>query len=163
MIGGRAGGWQTIIADLALILFMVSISASTPPAAASRQAAADAAAGAGAPALFLAEPSAIYRAQEGAPPLARWLAGQPRDPRQRLTILARHRAGAEPAAAAALALAAEARAQGHAARIVIEPAAADDLLAMLAFDAPHGAWHDDCSAGTDGSPGAARNEDNPCR
>ncbi|MBC7158884.1 MAG: hypothetical protein H5U21_02400 [Porphyrobacter sp.] len=159
MIGGRAGGWQTIIADLALILFMVSISASAPPAAASRQAG-----GIEAPAPLPAAPSAIYRATQGAPTLARWLAGQPRDPRQRLTILARHRAGAEPAAAAAaLALAAEARAQGHAARIVIEPAAADELLAMLAFDAPQDPWHDDCSAGADGAPGAARNEDIACR
>ena len=163
MIGGRAGGWQTIIADLALILFMVSISASAPSPEASRQAAADAAAGIEAPAPLPAAPSAIYRVAEGAPTLARWLAGQPRDPRQRLTILARHRAGAEPAAAAALALAAEARAQGHAARIVIEPAAADELLAMLAFDAPQDPWHDDCSAGADGALGAARNEDIACR
>lgn len=159
MIGGRAGGWQTIIADLALILFMVSISASAPPAEASRPAAG----GIEAPALLPAAPSAIYRATQGAPTLARWLAGQPRDPRQRLTILARHRAGAEQAAAAALALAAEARAQGYAARIVIEPAAADDLLAVLAFDAPQDPWHDDCSAGADGSPGAARNKDSRCR
>ena len=159
MIGGRAGGWQTIIADLALILFMVSIAASSPPAEASRQTAADA----GAPALFLAEPSAIYRAADGAPTLARWLAGQPRDPRQRLTIFARHRAGAERAAAlAALALAAEARAEGHPARIVIEPAATDDLLAALAFDDPQGGWHDDCSAGANGSSGAGGYKDMPC-
>lgn len=159
MIAGRGGGWQTIIADLALILFMVSIAASAPPAEASRQAAADAEA----PALFLAEPSAIYRAADGAPTLARWLAGQPRDPRQRLTIFARHRAGAEQAAAlAALALAAEARAEGHPARIVIEPAATDDLLAVLAFDDPQGSWHDDCSAGANGSPGAGGYKDMPC-
>jgi len=131
MITRAGAGWQTILADLALILFMVSISAASTarPGAAPM-----------APAPVLrAEPAAIFRAVQGGPTLGRWLARQPLDPRQQLTIVARFTPGrGQAASAAALALAKEAAAVGHAARVVLEPAAAADLFATLAFDTPSG-------------------------
>jgi len=97
-----------------------------------------------------AEPLALYRASPDAPPLAEWLATQPRDGRQHLTILAHHRSGeAEAAAEAALALAAQARTAGRAPRIVIEPAQVTQVTAVLSYDG-RGDWHGDCrAAGTD--------------
>lgn len=122
-------GWQTTLADLALILFMVTAAAmaETPEAAEPVTA--------GAPVPAGGEPLAIYRAAPDAPPLGDWLAGQPRDPRQNLTIVARHAGGdATDTARAALALAQEAATAGHSARIVIEPAERGDLVAVLDFD-----------------------------
>lgn len=126
-------GWQTTLADLALILFMV-----TAAAMAEKPDAADAAAEpvvAGAPVPAGGEPLAIYRVAPNAPPIGEWLASQPRDPRQHLTIVARHAGGdAADAARGALALAKEAAAAGRDARIVIEPAERGDLIAVLDFD-----------------------------
>jgi hypothetical protein len=122
-------GWQTTLADLALILFMV-----TAAAMAEQPDAADPVE-AGSPVPPRGEPLAIYRAAPGAPPLADWLAEQPRDARQNLTIIAHYVAGGNAeAAAAAVALASEAGAAGHSARIVVEPAQASELIAVLDFD-----------------------------
>ncbi|WP_338447323.1 hypothetical protein V5F89_05960 [Pelagerythrobacter marensis] len=137
MIGASIrGGWQTTLADLAMILFMVTAAAMAERPEADARTARSEPSRADVPALPASgEPIAIYRAAPGAPPLAQWLAEQPRDPRQNLTILARHApAGGERAAAAALALAREAGRAGHSARIVIEPAERDDLSAVLDFD-----------------------------
>jgi len=146
MITKAGGGWQTIIADLALILFMVSVSAvgGAKPNAAEP-----------APqAILQAEPGAIYRAHGDGPSLGQWLAGQPADPRQRLTVVARYADGeGEAASAAALAWAGEAQAVGRPARILLEPAEAEDLFAVLAFDTPDGGWHDACSASSKAAPG----------
>lgn len=129
MIGSVRAGWQTTLADLALILFMV-----TAAAMADRPEKAEAAAEAS-PVPASGQPLAIYRAAPGAPPLADWLDTQPRDARQNLTIIARYPAGgSEDAATAAVALANEARAAGRTARIVIEPAQDRDLIAVLDFD-----------------------------
>ena len=128
MIARLSAGWQTTIADLALILFIVTAaaidgqpnradSASSPPAS--------------------GEPLAIYRAGEDAPPLPQWLAEQTPDGRQFLTIVARYPEGdAAAAAGRALALADQARAAGTTARIVLEPGDTEDLTATLAFDRP---------------------------
>ena len=143
MIAGHSGsGWQTIIADLALILFMVSVSATGRT---------DADSVTDAPQLAQAEPSAIYRPGNGAPPLVGWLALQPDDPRQLLTVTARLAEGrADSASAAALSLAAEARAAGRRVRVVLEPGIRADLVAVLAYDNPAGSWHDTCSAPANG-------------
>jgi len=160
MIARSGSGWQTIIADLALILFMVSISATgaepappPPPTAAPAQ----------------AEPSAIYRAVEGGPSLRQWLGEQPQDPRQRLTVIARFSDGdAEAAASAALPLAAEARVAGHRPRILIEPGPGDELIAVLAFDDIPNAhnraasWHEPCSAPAKDHSGRAGQRDPQC-
>jgi hypothetical protein len=130
--------WQTILADLALILFLMTAaslaqapngpmapfgpgaaSAHTPPAASPR-----------------AAPVGVWRDGPGMPGLAQWLGQQGRDPRLRPTILVRHMAGHERAALArAEALVAAAGARGTGARIVIEPGGADAASVVLAYDA----------------------------
>lgn len=120
-----AGGWQTTMADLALILFIVSV--------AGLQAGKKEAVRPSLPAQ--GEPIAVYSAREGAPPLGQWLAEQAPDERQRLTIVARYRPGeADDAARRALRLAADAGAAGRSARILLESGASEEVLALLAYD-----------------------------
>jgi hypothetical protein len=126
-------GWQTTLADLALILFMVTAAAMAEKPDEARKAPEPVVAGAPVPAA--GEPLAIYRVAPNAPPLSEWLANQPRDDRQNLTIVARHRVGdTAEATRKALALAREAAAAGRNPRIVIEPAPSGDLIAVLDFD-----------------------------
>lgn len=116
---GGLGGWQTMLADLALILFLVSASAldrqsdAAPPAIAMPHQGA---------------PTAIWRDGPGAPPLAEWLAGEERDERLQLTLLADPANGAR-----ALELAAAL----PDARVVVQPAGQDrtaGITAVLAYD-----------------------------
>lgn len=126
----RAGsGWQTVLADLSLILFMVT--------AAALQQAQDQPARAAVPIPpvappALAEPVALWRAAHDGPGLRQWLASQPVDPRLRLTIVAHHAGDPARAGAAALALAREA---GRPARIVIEADGREGISAALTYDA----------------------------
>lgn len=125
-------GWQTLIADLSMILFMLTASAfarqdtkahATPAVAAPR-------------AEPRSEPVAVWIAGEGAPPLRDWLAQQPRDPRQQVTITASYAPGAMiEALNQAQALAHEA---GDA-RVVVEPGlpgAASNVRVVIGYDAP---------------------------
>ncbi|MFM5954931.1 MAG: hypothetical protein ACKOPE_11620 [Novosphingobium sp.] len=118
MIARMGSGWQTVLADLSLILFMVTASAVSEVPAAPVQA------GSVLPAL--GEPAAVWRQTPGAPPLATWLAASP-DPRLRLTIVA---APAEATAALRLADAA-----GRPARVLVEPEASG-IAATLTYDQP---------------------------
>lgn len=105
MIARTGSGWQTVLADLSLILFMITAAAASElPAAPPRSV----------PALpALGEPVAVWRAGAAAPRLRDWLARTAPDPRLRLTIVA-----APEQAQAALVLAAEA---GRPARVLLEP------------------------------------------
>ncbi|MCX7863955.1 MAG: hypothetical protein N2423_02785 [Novosphingobium sp.] len=124
-------GWQTILADLALILFMVAASA-LPDARSSMPLAAEQAARPS----ELAQPLAVWRAASGAPSLQQWLAEQPADSRQQLTIRAYYLKGEEAAAAArAVELARQAGKAGALGRIVIEPGNGEST-AELSFDGP---------------------------
>ncbi|MGD9665444.1 MAG: hypothetical protein AB7U34_09600 [Novosphingobium sp.] len=127
----RAGsGWQTVLADLSLILFIVA-AAAVPNMAASRPDSEGVASARG-------EPMAIYSPNEGAPPLARWLAEQQADPRQMLTITAHYGAqGADQALARATALARDAMVAGQRVRVLIEPGM-PGVSATLAYDVPGG-------------------------
>lgn len=121
-MNARAGsGWQTVLADLSLILFMVMAAAVSQalPEAAAKPLPTDQV-----PAL--GEPVAVWRAGAGAPPLAEWLAAASADPQLRLTIVAPARE-----AAAAQALAARA---GRPARIVLEAESGGPVLATLTYD-----------------------------
>ena len=124
----RAGtGWQTLFADLSIILFMVTAAAVAP--------AGEAASATAAPSERSA-PLAVYRAEPGAPPLGEWLAGQSADSRQQLSIVAHYAPGGQEAAlATAKALLHQAGAAGLRARLVVEPGAGG-ITAALAFDAP---------------------------
>lgn len=134
-------GWQTTMADLAMILFMVTAAGIHAQQQQKLQAQA---ATTVVPSVLLpsaqGEPLAVYRAQPGALPLSEWLAEQSPDKRQYLTIVARYRPGqAADAARDALGLAQQAGAAGVSARIVLEPGESADLLATLAFDRPDAA------------------------
>lgn len=127
-------GWQTIIADLSMILFMLTASAVAHqgPKAPARPASAAAAPQALVQPGARSEPVAVWIAGEGAPPLREWLAQQPRDSRQQVTITASYAPGALNAALAqAQSLAREA---GDA-RVVVEPGSPGTRV-VIGYDAP---------------------------
>lgn len=162
MIAGRAGSWQTVIADLALILFMVTAAAMQGSRKQDDRVPASVPAPVSVPMPALGEPLALYRPAQGAPPLAQWLALQAPDARQGLTIVSHYPPGqADEATRAAVALAGEAGEAGNQARIVVEPGERLDVVAMLAFDRG-GNWHTDCKPGPlEGAESASRKE-SPC-
>ncbi len=143
----RAGtGWQTTLADLSLILFLITAAAVAPPGPEKAEGGKAIGGKAAAPRPAAqavrhdpspqAEPLAIYRATPSAPPLAQWLAGQPHDSRQLLTILAPYAPGGQVAALAnAQDLARQAGDQGRNARIIVEPGAGA-VTVTLAYDQP---------------------------
>jgi hypothetical protein len=123
---GMGMGWQTTMADLALILFIVAaagVHASQQRTELERQ-------------LPRSEaPLAVYRAGEGAPPLRSWLEQQAPDDRQQLTITVHYPKGNPGAAAGrAVELARQAGAAGHSARIVLEEGQGGEEQVVLAFD-----------------------------
>lgn len=126
MIARASTGWQTLFADLSLILFMITASAvsqahdASPPPPLSPSASAGMAA--------MAEPVAVWRPSIGGTTLAQWLADQPRDARLRLTLHVHASAGDE---AAALRLAGGAAPQS---RLVIDREPGPSLEAILAYD-----------------------------
>ncbi len=126
MIARAGSGWQTVLADLSLILFMVTASALSP---------AESGAGAVQPSPNGA-PLAVYRAGPASPPLGQWLADQGGDARLQLTIVAQYAPGGlAEAFRIAGALARDAGASGVTARIVVEPGAGG-VSASLAYDVP---------------------------
>jgi len=140
---GRGGhGWQLILADLALILFLLTLSA-LPAAEAEtgRQLAARAvqektAREAVRPKAEIAAAQALFRPVAGGPSLGAWLESQAPDPRATLTIFAVHAPGGQAAAwARAEALAAEARSRGARVRTIITAGAEAEIYASLAYDA----------------------------
>ncbi|MFA7586014.1 MAG: hypothetical protein WCY11_07425 [Novosphingobium sp.] len=142
MIARAGSGWQYALADLSLILFLVTAAAlasdGVKPAS-------------GGPSLR-SEPLAVYRVEAGAPRLVEWLATQPPDPRQQLTIVARYRRGGQARAIAqAEGLARDAGQAGTAARIVIEPGEGG-TIAALAYDAPQPALSLDPFAASSTAP-----------
>lgn len=128
-------GWQLILADLALILFLLTLSA-LPAAEAEtgRQIAAreeDAR-----PRAEIAAAQALFRPVAGGPSLGAWLKAQATDPRATLTIFAIHAPGGEAAAwIRAEALAGEARANGARVRTIISAGDEAEIYASLAYDA----------------------------
>ncbi|WP_353226590.1 hypothetical protein [Novosphingobium sp.] len=143
-------GWQTILADLSLILFMVTASAlaeapdtplgnaSAAPKSVPKPAAKPAPPSAIAP-LPRAEPVAVWRDGAGAPPLPQWLHDVARDPRLRLTITVHYAPGTRAAALAEAArLDRQSGLQASGARIVIEPGLPAGASAAVGFDADPG-------------------------
>jgi hypothetical protein len=121
MIARAGSGWQTVLADLSLILFMVM-------GAAVSEAPAQAPPAPSAPLVLpaLGEPVAVWRAAPDGPGLTEWLASQPDDPRQRLTLVA--------APADGPAVLAEAAALPRHARVLIEPGLSSPPYAALTYD-----------------------------
>ena len=116
-------GWQTVLADLSMILFMVTAAAVSEAPAAS-----PAPRPRPTPIVLpaLGQPVAVWRARPGGPSLAEWLAGQAADPRQRLTLVA--------APADGPALLHEASRLPRPARVLIEPGLNGPPYAALTYD-----------------------------
>ena len=119
MIARVGSGWQTVLADLSLILFMVTASAVS-------QARDDPRAPSGG--FAMADPVAVWRPSPSGPTLAGWLADQPTDPRMRLTLFVHAPAGEEGAALRLTAAAAPG------ARVVIDREPGPPFEAILAYD-----------------------------
>lgn len=140
ILPARGGhGWQLILADLALILFLMTLSALPAAEAQSGHRLADREAREsevkGAPRPEIAPAQALYRAVPGGPGLATWLAAQQPDPRATLTIFATYPAGGETAAwARTAALAAEAQSSGARVRTIMSAGKAEEIYASLAYD-----------------------------
>ncbi|MCX7283960.1 MAG: hypothetical protein NTX28_07930 [Novosphingobium sp.] len=113
----RAGtGWQYALADLSLILF-VPAPAPVPVAAA-----------------LDSEPVAVWSAEQGAPPLAGWLAQVGNDPRMEVRIVVRYTEGRRAAAVGqAMDLAQAGGARAQQARILVEPGARDGAIVSLYY------------------------------
>lgn len=135
-------GWQTMLADLSLILFMVTaaamadpapkpapIHALPPPPPPQPSALAD---------PVRAQPLTVWRQVPGGPGLGAWLAQQQIDKREELTITLHYPPDAQTRALAEGGrLMREARGATLPARLVLEPEAAGTpfvVLASLAYD-----------------------------
>lgn len=159
---GIGVSWQTILADLSLILFMVTASAlanapdaplgpdvddsaphhgvakapSSPPAPPKSAPQSPAARPAPLTPSPEAEPVGVWRAGAGAPPLPQWLHDVAADPRLRLTITVHYAPGGQAAAMAQAArLSAEAGNRAAGARIVIEAGEPAGASAVVGYDA----------------------------
>lgn len=132
MIARMGTGWQTLMADLSIVLFMITA------AALGQNGSGGNAANPPKPAQMpsqRSEPIAVYRPGPGMPGIGEWLSGQPRDPRQMLTIVSTYAPGKENAALdLATGLARQAGSAGQAARVVVEPGEGE-ATATLAYDA----------------------------
>jgi hypothetical protein len=133
MITRAGSGWQTLLADLSIILFMVTAATLSPTKEATP------AKGGAAPETPSpsprSEPLAVYRAGATAPPLGQWLAAQSPDSRQQLSIVAHYAPGNQQASLAeAGTLLAQAGTAGVSARLVVEPGLGG-TVATLGYDA----------------------------
>nr|WP_086492900.1 hypothetical protein [Novosphingobium panipatense] len=134
MSARTTASWQTSLADLSLILFMIAAAAINRQQGHLRQEQMTQA-----PQRLPspeAAPLAIYLAAPDGPPLSRWLAGQAADPRQRLTVTVPYGPAPGDLSSALLQagqLADEAARAGYRARIVVEPGP-PPARAVLAFD-----------------------------
>ena len=120
-----AQGWQVMLADLSLILFLTTATALTPGEPAEPGATAETA--------DIGEAVGVFRAG-GEVELAEWLASRATDPREVLTVSARYAPGdREAVAQEAQALAAHAAATGLEPRVVIEPGPVSETLVLFSF------------------------------
>ena len=126
----RAGtGWQTLMADLSIILFMVTAAALSQAGPGK----ANAGQGGTAPSPR-GEPIAVYRTGAGAPTLGEWLDSQPHDERQLLTVVSTYTAGKQAdALTRATRFAEDAARRKVLTRVVVEPGPGD-ATATLAYD-----------------------------
>jgi len=129
----QSGRWDILLADLSLILFVVTLGGlvSMPSSEAADLAQSDEE-----DPLDIAPSQALYRSIEGGPTLREWLQSQPRDPRATLTIFLDYTPDeASESFAAAAQLIEQATAEGVEVRTVIKPNEQTDIYASLAFDA----------------------------
>lgn len=140
-------GWQLILADLSLILFLVTVAAlaeqtgeedlEAPTSDARRETLNESEQSGDRNGAVIAPAQALFRQTSGGPTIGQWLAQQSIDPRATLSVIATHGAGEEQEVwRDARALADQARAaSGVKVRVVIQPGDDEDLYASLAYDA----------------------------
>jgi hypothetical protein len=134
MIRSSSTRWELLLADLSLILFIVSLAG-----LATAETHANSQAGPPSPSDNDAPSQAIYRNVAGAPQLGEWLDSQMLDPRLTLTIRVEY-SGASKAAslARAAAMAGEATRRGLPVHtVLVENAEESAIMAELAFDRSH--------------------------
>lgn len=137
MTSRDTAGWQLILADLALILFLVTVSALASSAEEESDSETRTSSAPDREPTSVAPSQALYRPGPDAPSITEWLDRQSPDPRATLSVVALHQPGGERGAwDAAQELAQQARVAQVRVRIVVQPAAQTDLYASLAFDAP---------------------------
>jgi len=139
MTSRNAIGWQTMLADLSLILFMVTAAAMAEPPKPAKPAPPRPVVASPPPAVpadpARAQPVAVWREAPGGVGLGAWLAGQQIDSRQQLTITLHYPPGGQAQAMGdAARLLREAGRGGQSARVVMEPTGAWEALAWLAYD-----------------------------
>ena len=126
-------GWQLILADLSLILFLVTLTALVNSS--SDEERRDATRPTGDPQVAPAQ--ALFRHVEGGPDLREWINEQTADPRATLTIIAQHTdADRERVWRDARGLAQSVKDTGVPVRVVITKGGRNDVYASLAYDAP---------------------------
>lgn len=124
----QSQSWLMTLADLTIILFIITAADLSRADARVTETAQSVAA------IATAEPVAIFRPGHGS--LAAWLAGQPADPRQQLTIIVRHAKGDQAASMGkGMALLEQAQQAGRYARMVVEEGEHSEIAAYLAYDA----------------------------
>jgi hypothetical protein len=132
MIRRMAHGWQVMLADLSLILFITTAASLVAQEDAGGSLAEGSSEIAGA--AVETPVIGVFRAG-GETSLANWLQTRATDAREALTIEAHYTGGGRDAAlTAAGALAQEAEDAGFRARIVVQPGARDEALALFAFE-----------------------------
>lgn len=123
----HSSGWQVVLADLALILFLVTLAALAAGSENEERAVIARS--------EIAPSQALYREVENGPPLAQWLDERPSDPRATLTVMGRYADGdAATIWRRAQALADQARGRGFRVRVIISEGEESDLYASLAYD-----------------------------
>jgi hypothetical protein len=126
---GGSHGWQLVLADLTLILFLVTLTALVD----SSDREEDVAAHGG----YVAPAQALFRPSARGPSLADWLEEQPADPRTTLTIIAQYSgADQEPMWQNAQVMAASVAGSNVKVRVIISRGKQSDLYASLAYDDP---------------------------
>jgi len=119
-------GWQTTMLDLTLILFLVTAAALTDSGGVAASPPAMAA---------LDNATSVWRSGKDAPDIRQWLAEQPADHRQRLTIVAFYEPGEDVGAAArAIALKQSGGSKAANARIVLQEGGEPQVLALVGYD-----------------------------
>ncbi len=124
MHSDAAYGWQTVFADLSIILFMttaLAVNEGLPAKAAPPHAPVD---------RGEAVPVAVWRKTAGGEPLDHWLADQGRDPRIRFTFIVQHKNAAGPQEK----LMALAQMTGRETRIRFEAGTTNDVIAIARYE-----------------------------
>ncbi len=136
MITRRAQAWQLILADLALILFLVTLTALASETSQDQSdSVSDQTRDLSTPSPQIAQSQALYRSSSLGPSLEEWLSEQPVDPRATLTIFAQHTDNDRPVIwAQAQTLSDSASDKGFAVRVVITRDDVSDIYASLAYD-----------------------------